>query len=355
MKSNNTTASHIFAYDYLRVLASIMVVSIHIVDTVTASATNYLGGISWWLANFIQSFSRGSVPIFVLISGALILNKSNVVAKYLNSKTVRRLVVPGIFWITLFFVIQASWHGVTYTPWTIIRDLFVSKISHLYYIYIVIGLYLMTPYIQKWNSKLSLSVVFFLLIISSVLEYIFNRYQIFNPLSTAPLLWVAYLPYYMLGAKLTRVVYNKYLLLGLIVSTVLINAISSYYGYLAVGLGSTPWWMNHNGDYFWSNLSPTVAVLALSLFCLFRQIISSTTSKMNNLAAKVAVYTYGIYLAHPFIIDVFDRVTGLSIDKISHDLWIYFSLKIVGIYILSFILIYILKYFRFGRIIIGES
>lgn len=355
MKTNQLNQDHIVSYDYLRLLASLMVVSIHIADTVTGSATNYLGGLSWWLANFIQAFSRGAVPIFVLQSGALMLNKPKVTSSYLSSKAIRRLLVLGIFWITLFFVLQSTWHGVIYSPWSLIQDIWNSKISHLYYIYLIIGLYLMTPYIQKWNQKISLKTTFVFLTISILWEYLFNQFEIYNPLNTAMILWIPYLPYYLLGSKLKDLKINKYYLLAGIAGTTLINAISNYYGTLSLGLGTIAWWMNHNGDYFWSNLSPTVAILSIAIFSLFSLKFFNFPAKINHAAKYLATYTYGVYLVHPFLIDLFDRLTGMPIHKVAHDIWIYFSLKIIGIYLLSLLAIHILKYFKFGRIILGES
>ena len=64
--------------DWLRVLATIAVVTIH----VSAGYVSMLdaSNVSRWMAgNFYDSFSRASVPIFVMISGALLLREQKIV------------------------------------------------------------------------------------------------------------------------------------------------------------------------------------------------------------------------------------------------------------------------------------
>jgi hypothetical protein len=45
---------------------------------------------------------------------------------------------------------QISWKGETYSIFRILNSLFYSEIGHLYYLYIIIGLYLGIPYIWKY-------------------------------------------------------------------------------------------------------------------------------------------------------------------------------------------------------------
>ena len=58
--------------DQLRVLASVAVVVIHVtlgsLDTVPAFGT------LWWIGHWICLVSQWAVPVFVMISGALLLN-----------------------------------------------------------------------------------------------------------------------------------------------------------------------------------------------------------------------------------------------------------------------------------------
>lgn len=63
-----------WAYN-LRVFAIFMVVVIHVTaGYVTFADTNpsFYGSTLWWSANILDSFSRWSVPVFVMLSGYMI-------------------------------------------------------------------------------------------------------------------------------------------------------------------------------------------------------------------------------------------------------------------------------------------
>ena len=61
------------AYDYLRVLASFGVIILHIAAKKFLSLSVYSN--EWQVLNFYDSIVRWTVPVFVMISGALFLNR----------------------------------------------------------------------------------------------------------------------------------------------------------------------------------------------------------------------------------------------------------------------------------------
>jgi len=61
---------------YLRVLAILAVVAIHVSGlTVVNPATH--GSAAWWVAEVLNECTRWAVPMFVLVSGALLLKPSS--------------------------------------------------------------------------------------------------------------------------------------------------------------------------------------------------------------------------------------------------------------------------------------
>ena len=58
--------------DWLRMFATFMVVTIH-VSAPYVGTPYYDAPTNWLGANFYESISRASVPLFVMISGALLL------------------------------------------------------------------------------------------------------------------------------------------------------------------------------------------------------------------------------------------------------------------------------------------
>lgn len=69
--------------NYLKVLATLGVIIIHLIGEFWVNTNTRSFG--WNVANFFESLTRGSVPIFVMISGALFLSRDLSIEKlYIN-------------------------------------------------------------------------------------------------------------------------------------------------------------------------------------------------------------------------------------------------------------------------------
>jgi surface polysaccharide O-acyltransferase-like enzyme len=138
----------IFNYDLIRTTAIICVIAIH-TENITTSPTNYLGGISWWMANALHSFASVSVPLFIMLTGALILQKSSLTYKYIFSKVLKQFVIPLLFW-WVFLILYSQYKSTS--SLNILNELksfFLTEIGHLYFLQIVIGLYLVAPFFHR--------------------------------------------------------------------------------------------------------------------------------------------------------------------------------------------------------------
>ena len=70
---NKCTSGRIYYLDILRVIACISVIMIH-------SSAEYvikdIGSFNFWIGNILDGLSRIGVPLFVMISGTLLLDKN---------------------------------------------------------------------------------------------------------------------------------------------------------------------------------------------------------------------------------------------------------------------------------------
>src|SRR3990167_4955287 len=104
-KMSNVSTYHIGA-DIIRILACIGVIVIHVSDPFLTYPPYFgIGGSSWWITNVINAFFRVSVPLFVVLSGYLLLDTT----RSLNIKSFykRRFVrvgIPTLFWLVFYFV-----------------------------------------------------------------------------------------------------------------------------------------------------------------------------------------------------------------------------------------------------------
>ncbi|MGB7815440.1 MAG: acyltransferase family protein [Methylotenera sp.] len=131
--------------DLCRVVAMFGVVLIH-----SCGATFYQYGkvpIGDWLsANFLDSLSRCSVPLFVMISGALLLKRGRQVYTLLNLiQRINKVLFPLLTWSALYLLFVYHNNGVPVDWWSVIRQ---PAMYHLWFVYMIIGIYMMLPVFQ---------------------------------------------------------------------------------------------------------------------------------------------------------------------------------------------------------------
>ncbi|EET2553968.1 acyltransferase family protein, partial [Escherichia coli] len=92
-----------WAYN-LRVFAIFMVVVIHVTaGYVTFADTNpsFYGSTLWWSANILDSFSRWSVPVFVMLSGYFLINGTDSTISFYK-KRMTRILIPVLAWTMIY-------------------------------------------------------------------------------------------------------------------------------------------------------------------------------------------------------------------------------------------------------------
>lgn len=190
MNSDNIKPPHgaetIGWVDFLRVLAVFLVVLAHSCDAFTGSfdtdRTAFLSGVT------IGSLTRPCVPLFVMMTGLLLLPRSaDVSLSGFYRKRIGRIMVPLVFWslaLPLAFTGYFSTLGAAsanpmltpadYTASTLLNRLWTWIFNFnfdtvpLWYLYMLIGLYLIMPMLASWLSRASRRDVRLLLILWGV-------------------------------------------------------------------------------------------------------------------------------------------------------------------------------------------
>ena len=136
--------------DYLRVIACFMVLTVH------STEPFYLGGEGSqilslgegiWAAIFL-SVTRGCVALFVIASSYLQFPIHYPTGEFLRRRATRVL-VPLVVWLLIY----AFYWG---EPVHNLRDLLVNfnySAGHLWFVYMLIGLYLLMPLLSPWAEK----------------------------------------------------------------------------------------------------------------------------------------------------------------------------------------------------------
>ncbi len=293
----------IYWADLIRVVAIYLVVMVH----VSGQLLNAWGQVSlaqWLLADVYGALARVSVPLFFMISGYLLLPRSEDLRTF-YSKRMTRLLIPFLVWSLIYLAWYCGGHPNTCSPDLIQRLLFVQgTYYHLWFLYSLVSIYLALPLLRLMiqpepNRK--------------ILWYLIGLWLVFQPGATllraiwkfqinisAPLA-TGFVCYFFLGyllgeLELTR---RRIRLAALVlVISVGVTVLGTYLLTARDG--------EYNG-FFYDFASYNVFLASAAIFLLLRQISGAgflSSDRMHSASRILAEATFGIYLVHVLVIEI---------------------------------------------------
>jgi surface polysaccharide O-acyltransferase-like enzyme len=343
MNENIIPINRSYWIDHLRGIATLAVIVVHVSSLMM---NNYNGADSnWVIANFFYSSERFCIPIFVMISGTLLLPKAEYFADFYR-KRFKRIFLPFIFWSCLYFcyeLVKMYLMGTLSTAVT--AQLLFNRITegtsfHLWYVYMIIGLYLFVPVIGKWarNScpKEIAYFIFFWFFLLFIEPFCPRFISIF-----ALNYFTGFAGYLVLGYYLSLYVEKSKLVT--LVAILLVT-----FGFFVTLLG-TFFASKSNNLYYGllhSYLTPNIALLSVGVF-LF---IKNNFYRKNNIFYLISKHSFGIYLIHIFIL-IFLNKLGINGKLFSPAFGIPFTSLLC--LLISFIAIFSINKVPLGKYISG--
>lgn len=161
----NQNSNRKYYLDLLRIAATLGVMVLHI------TAQNWhqveIASIEWQTFNALNGLARWALPIFAMISGALFLGRE-VKLKVLFSKYILRIVIAFMFWSALYALIDLQ-NGMSLSK-SVVQ--LIKGHYHMWYLMMIVGLYLIVPFLKQIAEKESLTKYF--LGLSALLTYFHN-------------------------------------------------------------------------------------------------------------------------------------------------------------------------------------
>lgn len=278
----NTTKRDI-RLDMLRVISITMIVFMHAPRP--GSAPGFvLSGVSYLTAP--------GLVLFFMISGALLLGNSLPTKEFLKRRLLK-VVLPTLFWTFFYlFYTAASSHGLdTKEMLTNVLSIPFSAQGHgvLWFMYTLVGLYLLTPILSKWlknTSKREIEFYLFLWTITLLYPYLKLILKI-NESDTGILYYFAgYAGYFLLGYYLYRYYrFKVWHAVAALAVYVVIPAIL-YGGHYEFDFYSLLWY-----------LSLPVATMAFCWFVLMNKLPDFHI----KIIEKASTLSFGVYFMHIFI------------------------------------------------------
>ena len=141
-----------FSVDLIRAVAIVLVIFVHANNApYTFSGSSMPVAIAnWWTLDVYRSVGYFGVPLFVMLTGILLLdpNKCDEPLSVFFKKRFARIGLPMIFWTAAYFAWSYYFNGIPLTTNGIVEGLLGGSYFHLGFLYILIGLYLATPILR---------------------------------------------------------------------------------------------------------------------------------------------------------------------------------------------------------------
>ena len=135
--------------DLVRTVAILFVILLHasIEPNLNVDFMSPQGVELWWTADVYGSIARTAVPLFIMLTGALLLQpeKADESLRVFFKKRWNRIGVPIFFWAIVFYAWDFFVKKQTFTPTIIVQDALAGPYVHFWYVYLLVGLYLLTP------------------------------------------------------------------------------------------------------------------------------------------------------------------------------------------------------------------
>lgn len=323
--------------DLCRITGCLMVLIIH------AGAEIYrnvpLESLEFTLLNFISTSVRGGVPIFFMLTGALMLGRERLDIKALLKN--HALYLAGIFllWSLIYVVIKGLLSGGFGSAYDFAYAV-ISGHYHMWFIPAMLLCYLFIPPAHaaihgvKLDAKYLLGLFFGLVLLTSNMNL--------TP-DTAPILhkitqhfsfeYLGYMGYVIWGWWLsTRSMPKKTLWLAplaFLICCLISSAANQWYSY----------YKETADGWLFSYFSLPNFIEATAVFCFFLA-LKEREFKHRELIRKLADCTLGVYLIHPMMINLLERL-GLAVTPaapVSGLAVMFFALSIS-----CFALVYIAK------------
>ncbi|MBP8912394.1 MAG: acyltransferase family protein, partial [Phycisphaerae bacterium] len=215
----------------LRILSIYLVVTAHVTIGLTMPLTPLT--FNWWLGTAIFYACFCSIPLFVMISGALLLDPSREESpREFYRKRMIRVGVPLVVWSIVYLFVRAFIDKEHLTVGRIFELILTADpYYHLWFLYMVVGLYLVTPVLRTFVHHATQQERVFVIILILILANAYgqadnvlwqNQRSIFT-------LFIPYIAFYLLGFELSRIdprrrPPTKYIVLGVLLCVVYLAA-----------------------------------------------------------------------------------------------------------------------------------
>ena len=329
----SSASTHVVWFDVVRFVAMFTVVCCHSADPFNfyvGEPPLNIGEIKFWGAAY-GALLRPCVPLFVMLTGALLLPVRSETSVFYK-KRIGRVLWPFLIWSVIYNLFPwftgilglnpdvmldfFPYSGEEVTRQSLSVSLgYIAEIPfnfslldvHMWYIYLLIGLYLYMPVFSAWVEKASEKAKLWFLVAWGITTLLPYYQQFISPYIWGTCSWNAYGMLYAFAG------FNGYLLLGhylrnldCSLTKILSAGIPMFVvGYIITFLGfryitALPEYTDEMLELFFTYCSLNVVMMTIPVFMLAKKVKVHSTV-IRKLLANLTVCGFGIYMTHYFL------------------------------------------------------
>ncbi|MBQ6219471.1 MAG: acyltransferase [Methanosphaera sp.] len=289
--------------DYLRIIGIIGVIGVHLSGDYLSKTTLFSS--LWYHGVVFSSITRSGVLLFIMVSGLLLLDRPQSLENIPHR--IKRVMVPFIFWIFIillkmilidhYFVVNSLPEFLNLFICSLLDPFIISE--EFWYIYMIIGFYLMLPILYKWIKNATEKEIEYFLIVwfaVLVLNYAGIHFMLLSYLN----LFVGHIGFFLLGFYLSK---NDSKYFNSVTFGLILFVIGTFMTFFSIYI---PCLVSQQLDLSYivlQNLSPFFVLKAMGMFLIcknldYEKLFGNYVNSVNNYAMKFAEMTYGLYLIH---------------------------------------------------------
>jgi surface polysaccharide O-acyltransferase-like enzyme len=346
--------------DLIRTIAIIGVILLHasgswLITSQQMNEMSPLESVRWAVVDVYQSAARICVPLFVMLTGALLLQpgKNDSLSAFFKKRWAR-IGLPFLFWGAAYFAWDFLVIHMPFSLSAIIQGILNGPYTHFWYLYVLIGLYLLTPMLRVFIAHADQTLMDYFVILwvlgTAILPVftLFTAFKLNSNIFTIP--WAA--GYFVLGTCLLTVRMRRSTSSIIMVLGIALTAFCTY------GLAAT---VGGTGMYFFQEyFSPTVILASVVAFLLLLTIQPPTVQKeispsiVNKLIKVISQNSLPIFLIHVMLLESLQNgYFGFAIDRNTINPIIEVPLMTIIVLFVSLAIVLLLKKVPYLNKLIG--
>lgn len=325
--------------DVLRLLAILAVIVMHAGGNSQISESLHPNHHSMFVAAIVWC-----VPVFFMISGRFFLDPGrNVTTESILKKYIPRIILAYLIW-TAVYVAYYVWAG-TYDGLNVygIINQFIEGPYHFWYLFTLVGLYIVTPILRKVTTDKSMTAYFLVVFfaVNLVFEYLVYIPKVGNIISLftnkVGIGIIGYVGYFMLGYYLYSIkdtIRLKTEICLYIAGVCLWILTIILEGQVSPEL--------QDADFVKQYMKPNVILYSSSIYLFFIKRISKITfsERTQRVFAKLTELSFGVYILHALVNEF---ISYIPLPQPIQHPYIWLLALTIVIYLISLSLTYLIR------------